>query len=85
VYLDSPYGSSELPVALIPAYIPEESLLEIMQQLTSSEVFIRVVLVNDGSGLMLHADNGGPMKGVAMLAILLKLDILQPFSRLLGK
>lgn len=32
-------------------------------------------------GLVLHADNGGPMKGVTMLATLQKLGVVPSFSR----
>ena len=35
----------------------------------------------DAEGLVLHSDNGGPMKGATMLATLQKLGVLASFSR----
>lgn len=35
----------------------------------------------DGTGLVLHSDNGGPMKGSTMLATLQRLGIVASFSR----
>ncbi len=35
----------------------------------------------DRSGLVLHSDNGGPMKGSTMLATLKRLEIVESFSR----
>ena len=35
----------------------------------------------DRSGLVLHSDNGGPMKGSTMLATLQRLEIVPSFSR----
>lgn len=49
-----------------------------------ASVMIRKACLAEGihlSGLVLHADNGGPMKGATMLATLQKLGIVPSFSR----
>lgn len=38
-------------------------------------------LTRDPAGIVLHADNGGPMKGATMLATLERLGVLASFSR----
>ncbi len=46
-----PSGSEKtLPVALIPAYMPEPALPEIVSELVASGSFQAVLVVNDGSG-----------------------------------
>jgi putative transposase len=35
----------------------------------------------DAEGLVLHSDNGGPMKGSTMFAILQRLGVIPSFSR----
>ena len=35
----------------------------------------------DSSGIVLHADNGGPMKGATMVATLERLGVLASYSR----
>lgn len=42
--------ASTLPVALIPAYKPEPSVVETARQLFESGEFSGVVVINDGSG-----------------------------------
>lgn len=39
------------------------------------------VATHDPNGIVLHADNGGPMKGATMLATLERLGVLASFSR----
>lgn len=49
-----------------------------------ASVMIRKACLAEGihqAGLVLHADNGGPMKGATMLATLQKLGIVPSFSR----
>jgi len=49
-----------------------------------ASVLIRKACLAEGihqSGLVLHADNGGPMKGATMLATLQKLGVVPSFSR----
>lgn len=50
----------------------------------NASVLIRKACLAEGvhrAGLVLHADNGGPMKGATMLATLQKLGIVPSFSR----
>lgn len=56
---------------------PEESMIH------SSNLFIAACKAHnvDPEGLVLHADNGGPMKGSTMLATLQKLEVITSFSR----
>lgn len=42
-------GSVLKPTALVPAYQPEENLIEILTELSASGEFAAIVLVNDGS------------------------------------
>jgi len=55
------------------------------QELTeySARLFIEACLRQgiDPEGLVLHSDNGGPMKGATMLATLQKLGVVPSFSR----
>jgi len=49
-----------------------------------ASVLIRRACLSEGiyqDGLVLHADNGGPMKGATMLATLQKLGVVPSFSR----
>ena len=49
-----------------------------------ASVLIRKACLKEGiceDGLVLHADNGGPMKGATMLATLQKLGVIPSFSR----
>jgi transposase InsO family protein len=49
-----------------------------------ASVLIRKACLAEGvhqDGLVLHADNGGPMKGATMLATLQKLGVVPSFSR----
>ena len=49
-----------------------------------ASVLIRKACLSEGireDGLVLHADNGGPMKGATMLATLQKLGVVPSFSR----
>ncbi len=49
----------------------------------ASELILRTCALNgvDPEGLVLHSDNGGPMKGSTMLATLQRLGIVPSFSR----
>lgn len=49
----------------------------------ASELFMKALSQEkiSGQGLILHSDNGGPMKGSTMLATLQKLGVLPSFSR----
>ena len=49
----------------------------------ASELILRTCAMNgvDPDGLVLHSDNGGPMKGSTMLATLHRLGIVASFSR----
>lgn len=49
----------------------------------ASELFLRTCMATgiDPLGIVLHADNGGPMKGATMVATLERLGVLASFSR----
>jgi putative transposase len=49
----------------------------------SADVFRKICKSNDvdTSGLILHSDNGGPMKGASMLATMQNLGVIKSFSR----
>ena len=51
-----------------------ETAAELIQQICSDLAF-------DPKGVVLHSDNGGPMKGATMLATLQRLGIVASFSR----
>ena len=51
---------------------------------TLSAVLMEETLANegiDGAGLVIHSDNGGPMKGATILATLQRLGVMPSFSR----
>ena len=50
---------------------------------TAAQLFTRICtsLGTDPQGIVLHADNGGPMKGSTMLATLQRLGVVPSFSR----
>lgn len=49
----------------------------------SSQLFEEICLSNNvvNTGIVLHADNGGPMKGSTMLATMQRLGVIKSFSR----
>lgn len=62
-------GSEQRPAALIPAYQPEENLIEILTGLSTSGEFATIVLVNDGSDPQKKAifDTAEQIEGVILL------------------
>ena len=56
--------------------ISDEESAEVAERL-----FTRICLGRDLSGVRLHSDNGNPMKGATMLALLYRLGIMPSFSR----
>jgi len=63
---------------IMAAAVFEEESMELSATLFNRTCFIHGV---DPAGLVLHADNGGPMKGSTMQATLQRLGVVPSFSR----
>ena len=63
---------------IIAATVFEQESMELSARLLSHACFIHQV---NAHGLVLHSDNGGPMKGSTMQATLKKLGVIPSFSR----
>jgi transposase InsO family protein len=63
---------------IMAATVFEEESMELSAQLFARTCFIHKV---NSKGLVLHSDNGGPMKGSTMQATLQKLGVVPSFSR----
>lgn len=63
---------------IMAATVFEEESMELSARLFTRTCFTHCV---DPEGLVLHSDNGGPMKGSTMLATLQKLGVVPSFSR----
>jgi transposase InsO family protein len=63
---------------IMAATVFEEESMELSARLFTRTCFAHSV---DPEGLVLHSDNGGPMKGSTMLATLQKLGVVPSFSR----
>ena len=63
---------------IVAATVFEEESMELCARLFTQTCFVHGV---DPEGLVLHADNGGPMKGSTMKATLQRLGVIPSFSR----
>ena len=63
---------------IMAATVFEEESMDLSARLFTRTCFAHSV---DPEGLVLHSDNGGPMKGSTMLATLQKLGVVPSFSR----
>lgn len=63
---------------IMAATVFEEESMDLSAKLVTRACFAHCV---DPEGLVLHSDNGGPMKGSTMLATLQKLGVVPSFSR----
>lgn len=63
---------------IIAARVYQKECMELSARLIRHSCFIHEI---DPDGLVLHSDNGGPMKGSTMLATLQHLGIVPSFSR----
>jgi len=63
---------------IVAATVFEDESMELSAQLFTRTCFVHGV---DPDGLVLHADNGGPMKGSTMKATLQRLGVVPSFSR----
>lgn len=63
---------------IIAATVFEEESMDLGAMMMTNACFAHGV---DPKGLVLHSDNGGPMKGSTMLATLQKLGVVPSFSR----
>jgi len=63
---------------IMAATVFDEESMDLSARLFTHACFVHGV---DPEGLVLHSDNGGPMKGSTMLATLQKLGVVPSFSR----
>ena len=63
---------------IVAATVFEEESMDLSARLFTKACFTQA---SDPEGLVLHSDNGGPMKGSTMLATLQKLGVVPSFSR----
>ena len=83
--IDSGYNVLENPATLEAGVMPHLNDIFFQKESIdhSASLFTHTCYVHgvDPEGLVLHSDNGGPMKGSTMQATLLKLGVIPSFSR----